>query len=164
MGGMLYPYNKSDMIYVCPSDTLMVPTNKAAALRTRTYSVDFALGGGNPEGNVQDEVYPLLKDTQIINPGTAKKIVFIDENEYDVTGGDLCHSRRKRDPEQNLWWNLPGSRHNKDCPFSFADGHVELWLWHGTAVLTFVGGNQPGDNSDDLSRVEVGTVLANSPP
>jgi prepilin-type processing-associated H-X9-DG protein len=162
-GGMLYPYNKSVLIYVCPADRLMVPTNKPAAPQTRTYSVDFALGGGNPEGSHQQDIYPLTKYSQIINPGTAKKIVFVDENEYDVTGG-TCAINAANGPYSNEWWNLPASHHNKGGAFSFADGHVELWKWHGTAVLTYVSGNQPGDNSDDLPRVEAGTVRANSPP
>lgn len=162
-GGMLFPYNKSVLIYLCPADTLRVPVAAPVAPQTRTYSVDFALGGGNPEGNDQDEVYPLLRMTQIITPGSSQKIVFIDENEYSVTGG-TCAIHAANGTDSNLWWNLPSGRHNKGGAFSFADGHVQYYKWHGTAVLTYVSGNQAGDSSDDLPRVEAGTVRANSPP
>ncbi len=167
-GGMLFPYNRSAGIYICPSDTLLIqwpgPNPVAGAYpQTRTYTVDFALGGGTPEGSEQQDIFPLTKVSQIINPAPAKKIVFIDENEYDVTGG-TCGINAINGSYSDEWWNLPGSRHNKGCTFSFADGHVELWKWHGTAVLTYVPGTIYGDKSDDLPRVEAGTVLAFSPP
>ena len=159
--GLLYAYNKSAAIYVCPADTKMITGGfpPVTAPQTRTYSVDFALGGGTPEGTTQQGVTPLAKFTQIINPGTTKKIVFIDENENDVTGG-TCAINAADGPNSGSWWNLPGSRHNKGNTFSFADGHVERWQWHGTAVLTFVSNGQAGDSSDDLPRVEAGTVPA----
>jgi prepilin-type N-terminal cleavage/methylation domain-containing protein len=91
-GGLLYPYNKSTLIYVCPADMLLIAwagPNPASGMypQIRSYTIDFALGGGNPEGSDQQEVYPLLKSSQIINPPASRKIVFIDENEYDITGG-----------------------------------------------------------------------------
>jgi prepilin-type processing-associated H-X9-DG protein len=167
-GGLLYPYNRSTMIYACPADTLMIQWNgptPAAGLypQTRSYSIDFALGGGSPEGSEQQDIYPLLKYSQIIVPPPTQKIVFVDENEYDITGG-TCAINAINGNYASEWWNLPGSRHNKGNTFSFADGHVEHWQWHGTAVLTYVSGNQPGDKSDDLPRTEAGTVRAFSPP
>jgi prepilin-type N-terminal cleavage/methylation domain-containing protein/prepilin-type processing-associated H-X9-DG protein len=166
--GLLYPYNRSTLIYVCPADTYMIKwsgSNPAPGPypQTRTYSIDFALGGGNPEGSEQQDVFPLLKFSQIINPSTSQKIVFIDENEYDVTGG-TCAINAANGSYAGNWWNLPGSRHNKGNTFSFADGHVEYWRWHGASVLTYTGGNQPGDNSDDLPRTEAGTVRAFAQP
>jgi prepilin-type N-terminal cleavage/methylation domain-containing protein/prepilin-type processing-associated H-X9-DG protein len=167
-GGMLFRYNASVGIYVCPADRLMI---KWTALipppglspQTRTYSVDFALGGGSPDGNPQQEVYPLTKEAQIINPGPSQKIVFIDENEYDVTGG-TCAINAGNGSYSGYWWNLPTGRHNSGGTFSYADGHAARLQWHGTAVLNYAAGSIPGDSSDDLPRVEAGTVLANSPP
>ena len=87
--------------------------------------------------------------------------VFADENEFSVDDGDFYI-----DPAgsgQNRWWSLPGSRHNKGTTWSFADGHVEYWKWHGTAVLTFNAYYQAADpvsgpgSSDDLARVQACT-------
>jgi prepilin-type N-terminal cleavage/methylation domain-containing protein/prepilin-type processing-associated H-X9-DG protein len=165
--GLLFPYNKSDKIYVCPSDTLTI---KSAALppvtapQTRTCSIDFAMNGvtGNPPfnpGTPYNGVTPFTKASGIVNPGTSQKIVFVDENEKSV--GDGCFGIYPRSSGKNQWWNLPGSRHNKGCTFSFADGHAEIWKWHGSAVLTFVSSDQPADpvgTSDDLARMQAGTV------
>jgi prepilin-type processing-associated H-X9-DG protein len=80
-----------------------------------------------------------------------------------ITGG-ACGINAANGSYYKYWWNLPGSRHNKGNTFSFADCHVEHWQWHGTAVLTYTGPSQAGDNSDDLPRTEAGTVRAFSPP
>jgi len=61
------------------------------------------------------------------------------------------------------WWNMPGSRHNKKgCIFSFADGHAELWTWHGSVVPAAENNPNyapytPADTSDDLARVQACT-------
>lgn len=183
--GVLFPYNKSTSIYACPSDRLLInapadplhghPTAYSAP-QTRTCSIDFALGGftassyaaGGPAqgGMTYDGVTTLAKYQQIaINPGFAKKIVFVDESEYSV--GDGCFGISQ--PGTNIWWNLPGIRHNKGATFSFAEGHAEYWKWHGNAVVadaalpqaTIAAGDLPADpvgTSDDLPRVVAGTA------
>jgi prepilin-type processing-associated H-X9-DG protein len=98
----------------------------------------------------------LIKTSQLINPLPSRKIVFVDENEISVDDG--CFPIYPASSGVRLWWNLPGSRHSHGCTFSFADGHEEFWKWHGNAVLTYTGPDLPADNSDDLSRVQTGTV------
>ena len=82
--------------------------------------------------------------------------VFADENEYSVDDGEFVVAV-PGGLHDGTWWNLPGSRHNKGNTWSFADGHVEYWKWHGTAVLTFPGYYQAADSSDDLARVQACT-------
>ena len=98
----------------------------------------------------------LIKYNSIHLPGFSKKITFVDENEHSVDDG--CFGIFPLSSGQKTWWNLPASRHNKGCNFSFADGHAEHWAWHGTAVLTYTGPYQAADNSDDLRRVMAGTI------
>jgi len=87
--------------------------------------------------------------------------VFVDENEYSVDDGDFA-TAVVGGPHAGTWWNLPGSRHGNGTTWSFADGHAEVWKWHGTAVLKFVGYYQGADSSDDLARVQACTSpLAN---
>jgi prepilin-type processing-associated H-X9-DG protein len=104
-------------------------------------------------------ITPLTKFSAILVPVVSLKVVFVDENEYSV--GDGCFGIYPASSGKNAWWNLPGSRHTKGCTFSFADGHAELWKWHGTAVLTYVSAGQPADpvgTSDDLPRVQRTTL------
>ena len=173
--GVLFQYNKSAAIYVCPSDTLKIPvTSSSDAIKlhvpvgtpmpqTRTASIEFACGGYSasvPPGGIYTRngasVQLLAKASQIITPSTSRKIVFVDENEISVDDG--CFAIYPASSGMKLWWNLPGSRHSRGCTFSFADGHAEFWKWHGTAVLNYTGADQAADNSDDLARVQTGTV------
>ncbi len=169
--GLLYQYNKSPGIYLCPSDKFVInapadplhghPTAYQAP-QTRSCSIDFALGGFRPNqgetgpSDSYNGVTTLAKFTQILNPGTAQKIVFVDENENSVDDG--CIGIYPLSSGQREWCNLPGSRHNNGCTFSYADGHSASLKWHGTAVLIYTGANQAADSSDDLSRVQAGTI------
>jgi prepilin-type N-terminal cleavage/methylation domain-containing protein/prepilin-type processing-associated H-X9-DG protein len=172
--GVLWPYNKSLAIYVCPAltRTVTLPPNPATgnwtsyeAPQARTVSINYPMGGftaadaGNSSvgGLLATGVYGIRKYSQIIppKPGIAQMIVFVDENEYSVDDGDFA--MYPAGSGINEWWNLPGSRHTKGTTWSFADGHAEYWRWHGTAVLTFTAYYQPADNSDDLSRVQACT-------
>jgi prepilin-type N-terminal cleavage/methylation domain-containing protein/prepilin-type processing-associated H-X9-DG protein len=162
--GLLFPYNTSVAIYVCPSNTRLTapspPLYPQGAPMTRTCSIDYALHGSTGSGaTTYNGVTPLTRFSEILNPGVSQKLVFVDENEYSV--GDGCCGIYPASTGRNAWWNLPGSRHSKGCVFSFADGHAEHWTWHGTAVLTYVAAGQPADpvgTSDDLPRVQRATL------
>lgn len=172
--GLLFPYNKSYMIYVCPADTLQIseaaqlPAHPApwTAPQTRNYSINFALGGftagGVTEGSTYDGVTTLVKYRQIIKPGVSKTICFVCESPNSVDDGCFAIA----EPGTNIWWNLPSSLHNKGCVFSFADGHSEYWKWHGRDVVADAlqpyssQGDWPADpvgTSDDLPRVQADT-------
>lgn len=174
--GVLYQYNKSAGIYICPADTLMVNAPAAPlqghptayqAPQTRSCSIDFAMGGRTstvPEGGTYDGVTTLVKLSDIQHPGSSQKIVFVDEDQNSVDDG--CFGINPLSSGMNNWWNLPGSRHTKGCTFSYADGHAQILRWHGTAVIadgllppsTIQAGFLPADNSQDLPNVQAGTV------
>ena len=155
--GVLYQYNQSVKIYECPANrkTISTPGGEVLAARqeygnpgitsgtlmpmTRTCSINYPLGAST-NGNTQLgglDFYPVLKASQMIapNPNPAQMMVFCDENENSVDDGDFA--MYPLGSGENEWWNLPGSRHDKGTTWSFADGHVEYWKWHGTSVLTF---------------------------
>ena len=154
--GLLYPYNTSVKIYHCPADTKTIapgphdPPGPPIPL-TRDCAISAVLGGGAVENYP-----PILKYDGIQNPGPAQASVFIDENENCVDNGSFLIDTFGR-----TWPELPSSRHSKGGVFSFADGHVEYWRWHGTSVLIFTSYGQavpssPADVSD-LQRVQAST-------
>ncbi len=152
--GMLYIYNKSVKIYVCPSDrsrTAATMSQPQGGSRTRSYSIDTALAGDPvPSYNLGD---PFQRLTQIMYPSTSKKSVFVDEHPDSIDNGAFGIYPLSLNRSQ--WWNLPASRHSNGGCFSFADGHAELWKWRGSSVLKFTGYNQvapPGD--PDLPRLQ----------
>jgi prepilin-type N-terminal cleavage/methylation domain-containing protein/prepilin-type processing-associated H-X9-DG protein len=181
--GLLYLYNKSPAIYACPANTRQIAVsslvdaeNLGVALgtlepQTRTYSINLDCGGfsaSSPEGgdftDAGATIHTLSKEGQIKVPNVSQKIVFMDENEFSVDDG--CLAVFPTGSGVNEWWNLPSSRHNRGDNFSYADGHAEYIKWHGSAVLKYVSAFQAADpaapaagSSDDLSRVQAGTVL-----
>jgi prepilin-type N-terminal cleavage/methylation domain-containing protein/prepilin-type processing-associated H-X9-DG protein len=182
--GVLYPYNQSAKIYLCPGQiTRTVPTPSGEVLKarqqygnqnivtgtlepvTRTCSINYPLGGvtvngGTIGGPLASGVNALVKFSQIRapNPGPVQMFVFVDENQWSVDDGDFAVWPTGAG---NNWWNMPGSRHNNGSTWSFADGHVEYWKWHGYVVpaaeLHYQGAYTPADNSDDLPRVQAAT-------
>lgn len=183
--GLIFQYNHQAKIYVCPANTLMIPDGNGGYVpQTRTCSVDFALGGytqatlaaGGPArgGMTYNGVTSLAKFSQIQtrSAGVAQKIVFVDEAQNGVDDG--CFATYPAGVDNNDWWNIPGCRHDgkRACTFTFADGHAEVWRWHGSAVIAdnllpysdIWNGNTTTDpqtgpgSSDDLSRVQAGTV------
>jgi prepilin-type N-terminal cleavage/methylation domain-containing protein/prepilin-type processing-associated H-X9-DG protein len=164
--GPLYPYNKTLTIYACPANTRRInfPANPPinftsfVAPQARTVSINYPLGGSTPSGGeLLTEARPVLKYSQISSPEPSKMFVFMDENEFSVDDGRFAVAV-VGGPHHGTWWNLPGSRHNKGATLSFADGHVEYWKWHGTAVLNFASYFQAADSSDDLARVQACTT------
>ena len=133
--------------------------------QARTVSINYPLGGftaTDPAGGVlltgQKSIMKYSTIGVAPNPNVAKMIVFVDENEYSVDDGDFA-TAVAGGPHDGTWWNLPGSRHGNGTTWSFADGHAEVWKWHGTAVLTFTGYYKAADSSDDLARVQACTAL-----
>lgn len=183
--GLIYRYNQQVKSYACPANPLMISDGTGGSVpQTRTCSVDFALGGyappayaaGGPArgGGTFNGITTLAKFSQIqtSSAGVAQKIVFVDEAQNGVDDGSF--GVYPQSTGNNTWWNIPGCRHDgkRACTFSFADGHAEVWRWHGSAVIAdnslsysdIWNNNATADprtgpgNSDDLPRVQAGTV------
>ena len=177
--GKLYEYNKSSAIYACPANTKMIQAPSMPdphsgihpndlVPQTRTCSIEFSMGGGTPAGasltsSLGETFGSYAKGSKVKSPST--KLVFVDESENYV--GDGCFGLHPAGsyPAINVWWNNPAVRHNKGATFSFFDGHVEYYKWHGNMVVvnaakTYTPGDvnsaDPVGTSDDLSRVVAG--------
>ena len=197
--GVLFQYNQQVKIYACPANTRLIgpvtTTEADLALsegytwikhngyvpQTRTCAINYALGGtgpNNPEGSSPGlyDVVTLAKFSQIqLNcvGGVAGMIAFVDMNEYEVAEGTfgIWPLQDPDTPNPLTWWNLPCDRHDgkKACTFSFADGHSEVWGWHGSDIISDNSAfqsdypNAPSslpanDGSDDSHRVQAGTI------
>src|SRR4051812_41493004 len=66
---VLFPYNKSEGIYRCPADKLVV--NSTGQLRVRSYSLNGMMGNNGGVANVHPGILENLKFTDMRNPGPA---------------------------------------------------------------------------------------------
>ncbi len=183
--GLLWQYNQSYGIYVCPANTYMIKVTapppgsglvpNELVPQTRTCTIDFSL---NIESAAQDGVTPRWKFSQLTgngSPGVARKIVFVDDYELQVSGGafgiwgegDMADGGNPQTGNPTgTWWNVPATRHDNGCTFSFADGHVEYWNWKGHYVWGG-GGPNPADAAStmyDLPRIMACEFQVNSTP
>jgi prepilin-type N-terminal cleavage/methylation domain-containing protein/prepilin-type processing-associated H-X9-DG protein len=156
--GLLWQYNQSYGIYVCPANTRTISESAGfgkivQAPQTRTCAIDYSL---NIQSTAQYDITPRWKMSQLTgkgSPGIVQKIVFVDDNEFGVSGGAFGIYGLNDPSYQGKWWNIPGNRHNKGCTFSFMDGHVEYWQWRGNPIYP----NYTADTASalyDLPRIE----------
>jgi prepilin-type N-terminal cleavage/methylation domain-containing protein/prepilin-type processing-associated H-X9-DG protein len=125
--GLLFQYNRSVKIYVCPADKYMTAGGLSGpgVPRTRSYSVSYCLGGDPGTRAVMKKI------NEITNPGVSKQSVFWCEDPRSIDNGAFGVNASP----SLTWQNLPTSSHNKAGSVSFADGHAESWKWKGSSIL-----------------------------
>jgi prepilin-type N-terminal cleavage/methylation domain-containing protein/prepilin-type processing-associated H-X9-DG protein len=136
--GLLYAYNKSVKIYLCPADrsrTLPTARERDGVQRIRSYSVDYQLGG--EASYLHQGGYK--RASQAIDPPPSKKSVFWDEDSRSIDNGGFGINP----PGVWSWFNLPASRHGRAGVMSYLDGHAEIWRWFDSSVLAIGVGDAP---------------------
>ena len=130
--GTLYPHVNSVGPYHCPMDGSTV-TDHPEALRTRSYSMSYFLGG-DPDLTI---VSPKYKYSEIGRPDNV--FVFIEEHEDSpwFSSFQIRPAARKGGvtaASSATWMSVPSDRHGQGCNISFADGHIEYWRWFAPKV------------------------------
>jgi prepilin-type N-terminal cleavage/methylation domain-containing protein/prepilin-type processing-associated H-X9-DG protein len=144
--GTLFPYVKHPEVYRCPMDS---STTKAGNPRTRSYSIDAYLGGDDED--IDPRVKMRISD--IVNPGTDRVFVFIEEHENSIWGSGFMVLPRDKFPiATGAWSSTPADRHMQGCNLTFVDGHLEYWKWAAPkkAVSASKVGNQLITQANEL--------------
>ena len=134
INGLLYQYNNQLGIYHCPSDmsTLETPDgDPLPQLRWRSYNMSQSVNGyPSFDAELADFIPMWDKLTEIRHPDPSSVFVFIDEDSDAILDAEFGNPPAGSPYfEQNVWWDLPSSRHNRGGNVSFVDGHVEHWRW-----------------------------------
>ncbi|HPU55720.1 MAG TPA: DUF1559 domain-containing protein [Verrucomicrobiota bacterium] len=131
--GLLFTYNRSVAIYRCPSDNSTIVDAAGIPLpklRTRSYNMSQSINGW-PEfdWNINRLMPSFKKFAQIRNPSPDRLMVFVEVHEDAIVDSHFGIPTLEYTANPRNWWDVPASRHNRGCSFSFADGHVERWRW-----------------------------------
>lgn len=143
--GMLYRYNGSPGIYVCPTDRWAVKRNGLNYPTTRSFSMVSSMG------------YNKQKYSTITDPKPVKALVFFEEDDNvnnPVDGINDGNIGLRRYPTVE-WGDLPARRHDNGAVLSLADGHVEYWKWKSNRQR-FTRGTVLPDEKPDLLRIQQG--------
>ncbi len=119
--GALYPFVPADKLYRCPT---------GVRGEMRTYTITDAMNGlyrdGTHSGNVGTRVGRTVlwvkKQTEVVLPGPAERLVFVDEGRV-TPDSYATHYLNAR------WWDPPPCRHGDGTNVSFVDGHSDYWKW-----------------------------------
>ena len=141
-------YNRSMKLYHCPTDKSRVRSVAGVELgmkRTRSYSMNANLGAPQAEQPVVYRVGAIRKPSRLF--------VFLDEHEDFINDASFTVNPVPAD----TWSNIPADRHSHGCDFSFADGHVEHWVWKSRKNRT-QGSKAENEDLADLRRLQAATL------
>jgi prepilin-type N-terminal cleavage/methylation domain-containing protein/prepilin-type processing-associated H-X9-DG protein len=132
--GALWEYTKDYGIYKCPTG------RRGECV---TYSVVDAMNGlirtGTASGNghvystgtrVGSTVIWIKRRGDIVSPGPAQRMVFIDEGAMTPDSFAVNYSTNT-----NQWWDDPPVRHGDGTTVSWADGHVSHLKWKAAETI-----------------------------
>jgi prepilin-type N-terminal cleavage/methylation domain-containing protein/prepilin-type processing-associated H-X9-DG protein len=127
--GALFSYCKNETLYRCPT---------GVRGEMRTYTITDAMNGltsgrtgtvtGGRSARNGRTVLWIKKRTEIVVPGPALRIVFLDE-------GRITPDSYATHYQTETWWDPPFVRHADGTNVSFADGHADYWKFEGQKTI-----------------------------
>jgi len=136
--GMLFKYNSSAAIYLCPGQrgALLSGKEDVRYKPVRSCSISGQMNGGSSSSAVPGSpIQPIVLDgnppdalaytkvSGINRPPPSQAFVFVDEGITIDDGYFAVQVNRA------MWQNYPSTRHGGVGTFSFADGHSEVMRW-----------------------------------
>jgi hypothetical protein len=128
--GKIGGYVRAPAIYKCPEDKSTAPFGTTRLPRVRGYSLNYYVGA-------RDKSWPVFyytKFDQLIRPGPASTIAFIEEHEDSINDGAFY-----QDPYATglggVWYAFPAGHHGPSTWFSYTDGHTDLRKWKLSSTI-----------------------------
>jgi hypothetical protein len=162
--GALWPYVEEVRLYSCPDgqpgqmQTCLIVDSMNGLPRTGTFAGGFL----SPEAKgvkIGDTVLWIKNLVEIVSPGPAQRMVFIDQG-WALPGSHSVHYSTE------AWWTPPPVRHWDGTSVTFADGHAEHWRWQGKETILNGRGRGPSqfsatytlstpEDREDLHRTQI---------
>jgi prepilin-type N-terminal cleavage/methylation domain-containing protein/prepilin-type processing-associated H-X9-DG protein len=122
--GKLFSYHNTEKIYVCPGTRAKTVAGTVGTPHHRSYAMSVGV-------NCSVEARSVKRLAEIQKPSDL--IIFLEENPVSIDNG-AAGIRPLSVLQAGTWtaWNPPSARHNYGAAISFADGHVENWVWKGS--------------------------------
>ncbi|HYG36320.1 MAG TPA: prepilin-type cleavage/methylation domain-containing protein [Clostridia bacterium] len=127
----LSPYiSKASDIFKCPADIYLSSAQRQGGMteRPRSVSMNAGVGDGNTEESPWEGGYykHIRKMSELVYPGPGESWVLVDEHPDSINDPAFFNPLIVSEVS---WFDIPATYHNGACPFSFADGHVEMHKW-----------------------------------
>ncbi|MEN9572572.1 MAG: PilD-dependent protein PddA [Verrucomicrobiota bacterium] len=121
--GKLFSYHNTEKIYICPGTRAKTVSGTVGVPHHRSYAMSVGV-------NCSVETRSVTRIADIQRPSDL--IVFLEENPVSIDNG-AAGIRPLSVLQAGTWtaWNPPAGRHNSGAAISFADGHVENYVWRG---------------------------------
>lgn len=145
----LWPYcGNSTGIWRCPADNVYLckapsgPFQGQMLPRQRSISMLSWFGSIDADSFAGCSGFTKYKKmSQVLNPGPAMTIVFLDERCDSINDGEWCTSMSgwPDQASQRVLIDFPGSYHGGAGGLSFADGHSEIHKWRDPRTTPPIG-------------------------
>jgi prepilin-type N-terminal cleavage/methylation domain-containing protein/prepilin-type processing-associated H-X9-DG protein len=166
---LLWPYCGNNLgLWRCPGDNqypCLVPSGPLVGQmlpRQRSMSMLSWFNSSDAQDSGPGfTVYQKL--SQVVNPGPAMTIVFLDERCDSINDGEWC-SGMFGWPDQPGSWRIvdfPGSYHGGACGVAFTDGHSECHKWMDARTMPPIG-QLPGHNISVPNSVDAYWIMEHS--
>ncbi len=127
--GALWAFVREIKAYSCPTGTRGELVTYAAMDSVNGLTTNRGdVRSGSAGARVGKTILWLKRTTDIVVPGPAYRMVYIDEG-WVTPDSFAVHYDAGR------WWDDPPVRHGDGTNVSLADGHVEYWKWRGTDTI-----------------------------
>jgi prepilin-type N-terminal cleavage/methylation domain-containing protein/prepilin-type processing-associated H-X9-DG protein len=132
-------YIRNIKVYVCPTDRDVVRVNGVDYPKRRSYSLNAYVGWADlwddrltPVDNLRRPLYRVFtKHSQMVAAMPQGTFLFM-----DVHPSSICGPAFGVKMDTDLFFNFPGSSHNRGTVVSFGDGHVEYHRWTDARTVT----------------------------
>ena len=125
--GAMWPYVREVKLFSCPTGTRGELVTYAAMDSVRGLA-RTGTANGTTGTRVGKTVLWLTRTTEIVVPGPAYRMVYIDEGWVTPDSFAVYYN-------ESQWWDDPPVRHGDGTNVSLADGHVEYWKWDGSDTI-----------------------------